>query len=129
VGAAPHPGQPSGEPPAQVEDASRRTRLATERTYLAWWRTGLGCLAVGLGAGRLVPVLSHGTTWPYTVAGAGFAAVGVGCFLLAGLRQRQVEEAIARGEFAPPSDRLILFLTGAGVALGLLVLALVATDT
>ena len=37
------------------DDVTRRTHLANERTYLAWWRTGLGCLAAGIGAGRVVP--------------------------------------------------------------------------
>jgi putative membrane protein len=47
-----------------VEDATRRTRLAAERTYLAWWRSGVAALAVGLAAGKLVPELSGGPSWP-----------------------------------------------------------------
>jgi putative membrane protein len=61
----------------EVEDATRRTRLATERTYLAWWRSGLAALAVGLAAGRLVPELSSGASWPYELLGVGYSLLGV----------------------------------------------------
>src|SRR2546430_79024 len=44
----------------EVQDATRRTRLASERTYLAWWRTGLTAFAVSLGSGRLVPAIAGG---------------------------------------------------------------------
>ena len=76
----------------EAGDATRRTRLATERTYLAWWRTGLTCLAVGFGAGRLVPDLSQGTNWPFEVIGVAFALVGVGFIVYGYVRQKQVEE-------------------------------------
>jgi inner membrane protein YidH len=115
--------------PPEPRDAARRTRLANERTYLAWWRTGLGCLAVSLAAGRLVPVLAHGTRWPYTVVGVGFAAVGIAFIWVAFVRYRHVEDAIARGEFAPPDDRLIAWVAVSGAVLGLIVLVLVATAT
>jgi putative membrane protein len=118
---------PEGNPPA-VAEASRRTRLANERTYLAWWRTGLASVAVGIAVGRLVPLLSHGVKWPFTVAGAGFAAVGALFIALALVRNNQVERALARGEFAPPDDRLITALTLIGVLLGLLVMVLVVTS-
>ncbi|HKI23207.1 MAG TPA: DUF202 domain-containing protein [Gaiellaceae bacterium] len=61
----------------EVEDATRRTRLATERTYLAWWRSGLTALAVGLAAGKLVPELSAGASWPYELLGAGYSLLGI----------------------------------------------------
>jgi putative membrane protein len=100
--------------PVEVVDASRRTRLANERTYLAWWRTGLASVAVGIGAGRIVPLLAHGVTWPYKVAGTGFEAIGVAFIALAFARHRQVEQALARGEFAPPDDRVMAALTVLG---------------
>jgi inner membrane protein YidH len=112
-----------------VADASRRTRLANERTYLAWWRTGLACLAVGIGAGRVVPLLTHGVKWPYRVAGIGFAAVGVVFIALAFVRNRQVEQSLARGEFAPPDDQLIAALTLIGTLLGLLLLVTLAVGS
>lgn len=105
-------------------DASRRTRLANERTYLAWWRTGLAALAVSLGAGKLVPALTPGAQWPYTIVGVGFALVGVVFIGYALVRHKSVERAISRGEFAPPQEGFITALAVAGVLLGLLVLAI-----
>jgi putative membrane protein len=123
----------SGEPRApddggveNASDATRRTRLANERTYLAWWRTGLAALAVSLGAGKLVPALTPGAQWPYTIAGIGFACVGVVFIGYAFVRHRRVERAISRGEFAPPEEGFITVLAVVGVLLGLLVLVIVA---
>ena len=61
----------------EARDASRRTRLANERTYLAWWRTGLTTFAVSLAAGKLVPELSSGASWPFEVIGVAFGVVGL----------------------------------------------------
>ncbi|HWG08380.1 MAG TPA: DUF202 domain-containing protein [Solirubrobacteraceae bacterium] len=121
---------PSERPPeqatsAEVVDATRRTHLAGERTYLAWWRTGLTSLAVGIGAGRVVPVLTRGESWPYAIIGAGFAVLGVICIVYAAARRREVEQALARGDFVPPDDRVIALMTALGSLLGLLVLAIV----
>jgi len=103
----------------EVADALRRTRLANERTYLAWWRTGLTTFAVSFGAGRLVPAVTHGPNWPYEVIGLAFAAVGV-CFIGYGyLRHREIELALARGEYASLTDRAAVLFAGAGVLLGL----------
>lgn len=81
----------------EVGDALRRTRLANERTYLAWWRTGLTTFAVGLGAGKLVPELSTGTAWPFELIGTAFSLAGITLIAYAYVRQRQVEDAVARG--------------------------------
>jgi putative membrane protein len=113
----------------EAGDATRRTRLANERTYLAWWRTGLASLAVGLGAGKLVPALAPGVQWPYTIVGIGFAGIGVIFIGYAFIRHRRVDRALARGEFAPPEERLIAVLAVIGVLLGLLVLVIVATQS
>jgi putative membrane protein len=117
---------PSEEKPVEVADASRRTRLANERTYLAWWRTGLASLAVGIGAGKVVPLLTHGVTWPYTVAGVGFAAIGVAFIWFAFARHRQVEQALSRGEFSPPDEQLIAALTVLGTALAVVLVVTIA---
>lgn len=119
---------PSRESFDEAGDATRRTRLANERTYLAWWRTGLTALAVSLGAGKLVPALAPGTQWPYTLAGIGFACLGVVFIGYAFVRHEHVEKAVSRGEFAPPEERLIAALALIGVLLGLLVLAIVVTN-
>jgi len=108
----------------EAGDATRRTRLATERTYLAWWRTGLTCLAVGFGAGRLVPDLSRGTNWPFEVIGVSFALVGVGFIAYGYVRQKQVEEALVRAEYAPLNTRAALVFASLGVLLGLATLVL-----
>jgi putative membrane protein len=116
------------ESPAEVVDATRRTHLASERTYLAWWRTGLTSLTVGIGAGKLVPALTSGAVWPYTVIGAGFALLGVICIGYAAVRRREVDEALARGDFVRPDDRLIAFMTALGALLGLFVLVIVIVE-
>jgi putative membrane protein len=122
------------EPPGggrfdEAGDATRRTRLANERTYLAWWRTALTAFAVSIGSGKLVPALASGATWAYTAIGIGFAAVGVFCSGYAFWRYREVEEAISRGEFAQPGDRLVGVLSGIGAALGVLLVVVLLTDS
>ena len=102
----------------QVEDATRRTRLATERTYLAWWRSGLAALAVGLAAGKLVPELSSGAAWPYEVLGVGYSLLGVAFIYYGHRRQREVEAAVERGEWAAFDARIATALTLTGVLLG-----------
>jgi len=120
---------PLEEPPDEVFDASRRTHLASERTYLAWWRTGLTALTVGIGAGRVVPALTNGTTWPYTVAGAGYALLGVTCIVYAAVRRREIDRALERGEFIRTDERFIAFMTVIGALLGLFLLAIVLAES
>ena len=102
----------------QVEDATRRTRLATERTYLAWWRSGLAALAVGLAAGKLVPELSSGAAWPYEVLGVGYSLLGIAFIYCGHIRQREVEAAVERGEWAALDTRIATALTLTGILLG-----------
>jgi putative membrane protein len=110
-------------------DATRRTHLANERTYLAWWRTGLTCLAVSLGAGKLVPSISHQTRWPYEVLGVGFAVLGLAFIAYGMRRQREIRDAVADARFEHPDDRLLAVLTGAGILLGALLLVLIVVET
>jgi putative membrane protein len=114
--------------PEEARDATRRTRLANERTYLAWWRTGLAALAVGLGTGKLVPAVTAGAQWPYTVAGIGFSLIGIVFIAYAFLRHRDVEQAISSGGFAPPEERFMAALAVVGVLFGVFVLAIVAAN-
>jgi putative membrane protein len=104
---------------AETGDALRRTRLASERTYLAWWRTGLTSLAVGLGAGKLVPELSRGAAWPFELVGTAFGVVGIALIAYAYVRQKQVEAALARGDYAAFDPSVSLALAAVGVILGL----------
>jgi putative membrane protein len=121
------------EPPAgrrfdEAGDATRRTHLANERTYLAWWRTGLTAFAVAVGSGKLVPAVASGTTWPYTAIGIGFAIAGVFCSLYALRRHREVEDAISRGRFVQPDDRIVAVLSGFGALLGVLLVVVLAVE-
>ena len=122
------PQPPGGGRFDETGDATRRTRLANERTYLAWWRTALTAFAVSIGSGKLVPALASGATWAYTAIGIGFAAVGVFCSGYAFWRYREVEEAVSRGEFAHPDERVIALLSGVGLALGVLLVVVLLTD-
>jgi putative membrane protein len=111
-----------------MEDATRRTRLANERTYLAWWRTGLTAVAVGFGAGRLVPELSDGSSWPFEVVGIAFALLGVAFMVFGYVRQKTVDEALARGEYASLPGRASLVFAASGVVLGCATIALLLID-
>ena len=103
----------------ETRDATRRTRLARERTYLAWWRTGLTAFAVGVASGKIVPELSTGAAWPFEAIGVGFALVGVVFIAYAYVRQKQIETALARGDYAPFATRAGLLFAGLGLMLGL----------
>jgi putative membrane protein len=103
---------------AEAEDATRRTRLANERTYLAWWRTGLTAIAVGLAAGKLIPELSDGASWPYQLLGGGYTLLGFAFILYGQRRQLEVDRSLRRGEWAPLDGRVALGLTVAGAVLG-----------
>jgi putative membrane protein len=114
--------------PDDAVDATRRTRLANERTYLAWWRTGLTSFAVSFGAGRLVPELTSGATWPFEAIGVAFAAVGIAFIGQAFVRQREVEAALERGEYAPLQERAALLFAACGVLLGVATIVLVVAN-
>ena len=100
-------------------DGSKRTYLANERTLLAWWRTGFTLLAVAIAVGRVLPELAGQRAWPYEIIGAAFGAVGVLFIWFGRERARAVEEALARGEFAPLGERWSLLFTVIGTVLGL----------
>jgi putative membrane protein len=119
---------PAGGRFDEAGDATRRTRLANERTFLAWWRTGLTAFAVSLGAGKLVPALTDETRWPYVVVGVGFALLGIVFTAYGFTRQRLVERAVSRGEYVRPDERLLAGLTGVGLLLGLVLLAIVIVE-
>jgi inner membrane protein YidH len=109
----------------EAQDATRRTRLANERTYLAWWRTGLTTFAVSVGAGKLVPAVTSGAAWPFELVGVAFAAVGVLFIAYGYLRQKRVDEALARGEYSPFGTREGLVFAALGVVLGLGTIAVI----
>jgi len=108
-----------------VVDATRRTYLAGERTYLAWFRSGLTALALSLGAGRLIPELSSGASWPFELIGAGFGLVGVGILGYGLMRERALRAALARGEYAYFGGGAAAMLTILGMVLGVATIAVV----
>ena len=109
----------------EARDATRRTRLANERTYLAWWRTGLTTFAVSVGAGKLVPAVTSGAAWPFEVIGVAFALVGVLFIGYGYVRQKRVDEALARGEYASFGTREGFVFAALGVVLGLGTIAVI----
>lgn len=114
--------------PIDPRDYTRRTLLANERTYLAWWRTGITSIVAALGAARVVPELAKVKHhWPYTVLGAGFALIGIVCFVYGHVRRIHVDRSVRRGDFAELSHTVTLVISvgGALLALGLMVLILV----
>lgn len=116
--------QPFGEPPDQVADATRRTRLASERTYLAWLRTGLTAFGVGIAVGRVVPALIDVPEWPYAAVGIAFVLLGVAVVLFGMRRQMEVRRALDRGEYHEPGDVPVVALAAAASALGFATVAL-----
>jgi uncharacterized membrane protein YidH (DUF202 family) len=57
--------------------------------------------------------------------GAGFALLGIVAIAYGLVRQQAVRDAVRDGRFVHPNDKLLVALTGAGVALGALLLVLV----
>lgn len=112
----------------ETRDATRRTRLATERTYLAWWRTGLAAFAVGVASGRLVPELSSGAAWPLETIGVAFAGVGLLFIGYGYLRQKRIEEALDRGEYAPFDTRAALVFASLGLLLGIATIVVIVAQ-
>ncbi len=106
-------------------DVTRRTWLAAERTWLAWWRTGVGVAAVALAVGRLLPGLAHGVQWPYRLLGIGYAALAVVILVIGAFRQKNSSEALRRGDYAPLSSPLVMWMTAAALALSIATMVLV----
>jgi putative membrane protein len=113
----------------ELRDATRRTHLANERTYLAWWRSGLTALAVSFGAGRIVPELTGGASWPYVLIGAGFGLLGLAFIVFALVRQRRVEEALRSGGYAAFDERAALAFTIAGFVLAIGTILIVVLES
>jgi putative membrane protein len=113
---------------AQDVDATRRTRLANERTFLAWLRGGLTSVAVGVGAGAVVPDLTTVTVWPFAVLGIGFGLFGIVLIAYGAARHRRVERALDSGAFPSMDARVPLAFAAAGTALGLLSLLAVLIE-
>ena len=106
--------------------ALARTYLANERTELAWWRTGFTVLAVALAVGRVVPELADSQTkWPYAALGFAYAVYGIGLIVYGTARSREIDAALARGEYSHPRTWSSRAIAAAGAVLGVLTAALV----
>jgi uncharacterized membrane protein YidH (DUF202 family) len=117
-----------GAPHEDPVDATRRTRLANERTLLSWWRSGLTAYAVAFGVGKLVPGLTSGRAWPWIALGVASGLLGTVFFVYGWYRQRTVDAALARGEFAAPGALMVGALALAGAAIGIAgIVVIVAT--
>lgn len=83
--------------------------------------------AVSLGVGKLIPELSTGPAWPFELVGAAFGVVGIALMAYAYVRQKEVEEAIARGAYArfDPRASLVFALVGVVLGIGTLLIILV----
>ena len=112
----------------QERDVTRLTLLAAERTWLAWWRSGIAAITAAVAVGGVVPELVEGSRTPYIVLGAGYATLGAAVFLAAAARRRQVEEALKRDEWIGVSDRGVIALTLAALALALGTLVIIITQ-
>jgi putative membrane protein len=110
------------------DDVTRRTRLAAERTWLAWWRSGIAAATAAVGVGGVVPSLVDGERTPYVVLGAGYAVLAGIIFVGAALRQRQVERALAAGDYAELGERAVLALTVVAAVLALGTLAVIVAQ-
>jgi uncharacterized membrane protein YidH (DUF202 family) len=107
-------------------DALARTYLANERTELAWWRTGFTVLAVALAVGRVVPELADTETkWPYAALGLAYAIYGIALILYGTARSREIDAALARGEYSHPRTWSSRAIAAAGALLGILTAVLV----
>jgi uncharacterized membrane protein YidH (DUF202 family) len=110
-------------------EALTRTYLANERTELAWWRTGFTVLAVALAVGRVVPELADSRTkWPYAALGFAYAVYGVGLVIYGTARSREIDAALARGEYSHPRPWSSRAFAVAGAVLGVLTAALVVVS-
>jgi uncharacterized membrane protein YidH (DUF202 family) len=65
------------------------------------------------------PPLSSGAAWPFEAIGVAFAVVVLLLIAYAYVRQKRVEEALARGEYAPFETRAGLVFAALGVMLGI----------
>jgi uncharacterized membrane protein YidH (DUF202 family) len=107
------------------DDVTRRTRLAAERTWLAWWRSGIAAATAAVAVGGVVPELVDDGRTPYVILGAGYSALAAGVFAAGALRRRQVDQALARGDYERVSERSVLALTMVGIVLALGTLAVI----
>jgi hypothetical protein len=82
-------------------------------------------LVVGLAAGKLVPELSSGASWPYELLGVGYSLLGIALISYGHRRQNAVEAAVRRGEWAQLDATAAAVLVVVGIVLGAATIAVV----
>jgi uncharacterized membrane protein YidH (DUF202 family) len=107
-------------------EASRRTWLAAERTWLAWWRTGLAAAVAAIAVGRLLPILTHGSRWPFRVLGIGYGLLAIAALVAGARRQRRTADALRRGSYEELSSALVMWLTAGAVLLAVVAVVLIS---
>jgi len=107
-------------------EASRRTWLAAERTWLAWWRTGLAAAVAAIAVGRLLPILTHGSRWPFRVLGIGYGLLAIAALVAGARRQRRTADALRRGSYEELSSTLVMWLTAGAVLLAVVAVVLIS---
>jgi putative membrane protein len=110
------------------DDVTRRTRLAAERTWLAWWRSGIATATAAVAVGGVVPELVDAGRTAYVLLGAGYATLAAGVFVAGALRRRQVDRALARGEYEQVGEGAALVMTAVAVVLALGTLAVIVAQ-
>ena len=75
-----------------------------------------------------MPALTHGTTWPFALIGAGFALVGIVCVVYAEQRRRAVDRAARAGEFVSLNALVTTILVVAGILLGIALTIIALTE-
>jgi uncharacterized membrane protein YidH (DUF202 family) len=111
--------------PQRVSGDAARSHLAGERTLLAWWRSGLAALAVALGVGRVIPALIDASKGWFVALGVGFAVLALAFTIYGTRRQREMDRAIAGGDFRPLDGRIVIILTGLMALLAVATIVLV----
>ena len=107
-------------------DVTRRTWLAAERTWLAWWRTGIAASAVAIAIGRLSPESDRRGAVALPLLGLGYAALAVAILVIGALRQRSSARALERGDYAPLSSPVVMWMTAGAIVLSVATMVLVA---
>ena len=115
-------------PDASDTDVTRRTVLAAERTWLAWWRSGIAAATASVAVGGVVPDLVGGARTPYVLLGAAFGILAFALFAGSALRQRQVDEVLARGGHVGVSSAWVLWLSVAGGVLALATVIIIVVE-
>jgi putative membrane protein len=103
--------------------------LAAERTWLAWWRSGIAAATASVAVGGVVPDLVGGARAPYVCLGVAYGILAFALFVGSGLRQKQVDDALERGEYLRVSTAWVAWLSVAGALLALATVIIIIVES